>query len=116
MLTAALLGAALTLAAGCGKQQEGERCDTAAQTDGGESDCADGLVCTAIKNINTELCCPETGATDNGCLADNQGSGGAGATTSSTGNGGAGGGNGSVGGSGGATAGSGGTGGNGGGA
>lgn len=107
MLTAALLGAALTLAAGCGKQQEGERCDTAAQTDGGESDCADGLVCIAINDINTELCCPENGtATDLGCLAGNQGSGGNG----TTGSGGAGGGNG---GAGGATAGSGGTGGGG---
>lgn len=122
----------------CGRQGEGERCDLDAGTDGPDSDCDDGLVCTAGSELGTagDICCPAGGnPTSPACIPQTtpgtggggtggDGTGGATTTTTSTGGGGMGGattttttstGGGGMGGAGGATTSAGGTGGTGGG-
>ncbi len=53
-----LLGLVLTTS--CSQQQQGERCDLNNGISGGDSDCNDGLVCTAAKDLGTDTdrCCP----------------------------------------------------------
>ena len=92
------LAAALVLVAACGRQQEGERCDSAAEFGGGDSDCGDGLQCVERSSVNSEICCPISGTpTDPACLSDGSttssgaggsGAGGSGATTGTGGMGG----------------------------
>ena len=98
----AALAAALVLLVACGRQQEGERCDSAAEFGGGDSDCGDGLQCVERSSVNSEICCPISGTpTDPACLSDGSttssgaggsGAGGSGATTGTGGAGGMGGG------------------------
>jgi hypothetical protein len=89
----------LALALGCGRQGEGERCDRKNGTEGPDSDCADGLVCTESARLDTvsDICCPPEGqpATALACL-------GVPGTTTTTGVGGMGGMGGAGGGMGGA--------------
>ncbi len=51
---------ALVLTTSCSQQQEGERCDLNNGISGGDSDCNDGLICTAAKDLGTDTdrCCP----------------------------------------------------------
>jgi hypothetical protein len=61
LLTGAALGTlALVLTTSCSQQQEGERCDRNNGISGGDSDCNDGLECTAAKDLQTDTdrCCP----------------------------------------------------------
>jgi hypothetical protein len=58
-LLALALGGALV--PGCGKQDEGERCD---KTAAGNSDCDSGLVCVPANELvdkSTDRCCPPEG-------------------------------------------------------
>ncbi len=62
LLVVAALGAlALALTTSCSQQQEGERCDLNNGISGGDSDCKDGLICTAAKDLGTDTdrCCPQ---------------------------------------------------------
>ena len=96
--TALVLGAGLFCALpSCGKQAEGQRCDTNA----GSSDCEGSLVCTSKDTLGTlsDICCPPEGtpATDLACaggLRQDAGTGGSGGGTGGGGHGGSGGGTG----------------------
>jgi len=66
LLVVATVGAfALVLTTSCSQQQEGERCDQNNGISGGDSDCNDGLVCTAAKELGTDTdrCCPQDRST-----------------------------------------------------
>jgi hypothetical protein len=105
---------AFLFAAGCGKQGEGERCDTQNNDD----DCAEGLVCVSKSDLhgNADICCPPSGSTNPECIPSagttsttGAGGSGGGTTTSAGGAGGTGGGAGGTGGGAGGTGGAGGS-------
>jgi hypothetical protein len=95
-----IAGAAAVMMGGCSRQGEGERCD---YRWGGDSDCDDGLVCTAcvaIRDSTVDRCCPPTGSayedarctpganTSGLCDANMNTSGGTGGTAGTAGTGG----------------------------
>lgn len=77
------------LAAGCGLQGEGERCDVKNTVDGVSGDCATGLNCVPAGQLNgaqTDLCCLPTGSTNEACIgggASSSSSSGASSSSSS---------------------------------
>lgn len=83
-LAALLLASLASVAAGCSRQAQGQRCDHK----NGDDDCdtAAGLVCTPGGQLGSQsdICCPPTGATDPACIPGALGAGGSGSTTSSS--------------------------------
>src|SRR5690606_16025555 len=63
-LRRAVSGFLLVLLAGCGEQEEGERCDLRS----GSADCADGLTCTPLERLGQgregAVCCPADNVSD----------------------------------------------------
>jgi hypothetical protein len=67
--------ATASVAVGCSRQGEGERCDLVAA---GHDDCDSGLICIACEDLAdrvTSRCCPPSGSSDPRCARSTAGGG-----------------------------------------